>query len=181
MIIPYGETTPTLGNNVFVAPDAWIIGNVDLGDQVSVFFGSVLRGDILPITVGRGSNIQEHSMLHTSHDRMPTIIGEDVTIGHRAIVHGATVGNRCIIGMGAILLDDAVVEDDCIIGAGALITSNTHIPAGSMAMGIPAKVVRSLTEEERSFLKQSAINYVETGKQYLEMNLGNLLSKKDHP
>lgn len=181
MIIPYGETTPTLGNNVFVAPDAWIIGNVDLGDQVSVFFGSVLRGDILPITVGRGSNIQEHSMLHTSHDRMPTIIGEDVTIGHRAIVHGATVGNRCIIGMGAILLDDAVVEDDCIIGAGALITSNTHIPAGSMVMGMPAKVVRSLSEEERSFLKQSAINYVETGKQYLEMNLGNLLGKKDPP
>lgn len=171
MIIPYRDKNPTVGNQVFVAPDAWVIGDVTLGDQVSIFFGSVLRGDILSITVGRRSNIQEHSMLHTSHDRMPTVIGEDVTVGHRAIIHGATVGNRCIIGMGAILLDDAVVEDECIIAAGALITSNTRIPARSMVMGMPGKVVRGLSEEEISFLKQSATDYVATAEQYLEMHL----------
>lgn len=171
MIIPYQSITPSLGENVFVAPDAWVIGDVTLGDQVSIFFGAVLRGDILRVTVGRGTNIQEHSMLHTSHDRMPTTLGEEVTIGHRAIVHGATVGDRCIIGMGAILLDDAVVEEDCLIGAGALITSNTRIPARSLVMGVPGKVIRSLSDEEVASLKQSAINYIETGKQYLEMDL----------
>ena len=171
MIIPYHDTTPQLGAEVFIAPDAWVIGDVTLGDNVSIFFGSVLRGDLLPITVGRGTNIQEHSLLHTTTGRTPTIVGEEVTVGHRAIIHGASVGNRCIIGMGATLLDEAVVEDECIIAAGSLVTSKTRIAAQSMVMGIPAKVVRSLTAEEISFLKESAHDYLMTGRDYLAMDL----------
>lgn len=171
MIIPYRDTTPTIGSDVFVAPDAWVIGDVTLGDQVSLFFGAVLRGDFLSITVGSRTNIQEHALLHTTIGRTPTVVGDEVTVGHRAIVHGATVGNRCIIGMGATLLDDAVVEDECIIAAGSLVTSNTRIATRSLAMGVPAKVVRSLTSEEIAYFKETAGHYLVAGKDYLDMNL----------
>ncbi|MCB0324603.1 MAG: gamma carbonic anhydrase family protein [Bdellovibrionales bacterium] len=164
MIIPFQSKTPMLGNDTFVAPDAWIIGDVTLGECVSVFFHAVLRGDLLPIRVGARTNIQEHAMLHTTSGRSPTIVGSQVTVGHRAIIHGATVGDRCLIGMGSIILDDTVIEDDCIIGAGAVVPEGKRIPARSLVMGVPGKVVRTLSDEEVAKLPASAEAYVQTAK-----------------
>lgn len=167
MIQALGKISPTIGKEVFVAPDAWVIGDVELGNNVSVFFGAILRGDILPIRIGRGTNIQEHSMLHTSHGRVPTIVGEDCTIGHRAIVHGCKVGNRTLIGMGAIVLDEAEIGDECLIGAGALILEGKKIPPRSLVVGSPGKVIRELNDAEVEGLKRSAADYVKTGALYL--------------
>ena len=163
MILNYESLSPRLGNGVFVAPDAWVIGDVELGDNVSIFFGTVLRGDILPIRVGDRTNIQEHSLLHTTHHRTPTIIGCDVTIGHRAIVHGATVGDRVLIGMGAIILDGAQVGNECLIGAGSLVTEGKIIPPRSLVLGSPARVIRELSDKEVDALRNAANSYVSTG------------------
>ena len=171
MIIPLEKSTPSIGNDVFVAPDAWVIGDVHLGDEVSLFFGAVLRGDLMPIRVGKRTNIQEHALLHTSRKRTPVIIGEEVTVGHRAIVHGAAIGNRVLIGMGSIILDEAEIGDECIIGAGTLITERKKIPPRSMVLGSPGKVVRELTAEEIAFLPRSAAGYVETNRQFRLLDL----------
>jgi carbonic anhydrase/acetyltransferase-like protein (isoleucine patch superfamily) len=143
-----------------------VIGKVTIGEQSSVFFNVVLRGDVQPITVGAYTNLQEHVLVHTSYDMSPVVIGDYCTIGHRAIIHGCSVGHSCLIGMGATLLDDAVIGDQCIIGAHTLITRGTTIPAGSLVMGTPGKVVRPLTATEIAELKVSAQRYVETGAQY---------------
>lgn len=164
MILTLGGKKPDIGRNCFIAPDAWTIGDVVLGDEVTIMFGAVLRGDILPIRIGSRTNIQEHSLLHTSNGRTPTIVGEEVTVGHRAIIHGAKVGNRCLIGMGSIILDEAVIEDECVIGAGSVVTEGKRIPARSLVLGVPGKVIRSLSDDEVAFLSRSAEGYVRTGK-----------------
>lgn len=166
MILPFGGATPQVSASAFVAPDAWVIGDVDLGENVSVFFGAVLRGDILPIRVGRGTNLQEHALVHTSHGRMPTSIGEQVTVGHRAIVHGCTIGSRCLIGMGSIILDDTIVEDECVIAAGSVVPEKKRFPARSMIMGVPGKVVRMLGEADLSAIRLGAERYVALGAEY---------------
>ncbi len=168
MIIPYKEIYPKLKDNIFIAPDAWIIGDVTIDEEVSIFYGAVLRGDILPIKIGKCSNIQEHSVLHTSRGRVPTIVGENVTVGHRAILHGCTVNNNCLIGMGAIILDEAVIEENCLIGAGSMVTEGKRIPKNSLAFGSPAKVIRELTTEEILNIKNSAEAYKKVGKNSLE-------------
>lgn len=170
-IIPYEGHTPKIKGDVFLAPDTWITGQVTINTDVSIFFGSVLRGDIQPITVGKGTNIQEHSMLHTSHSLPPCTVGEYVTIGHRSIIHGCTVKDRCIIGMGSIILDGAEIGEDSIVGAQSLVTMHKKFPPRSMIMGSPAKVIRELTDEEIESIKKSAENYIKTGKTYLEQLL----------
>jgi carbonic anhydrase/acetyltransferase-like protein (isoleucine patch superfamily) len=171
MITGFSGALPKLGRDVFIAPDAWVIGDVRLDDNVSIFFGAVLRGDILPITVGRGSNIQEHAMLHTSRKRTPTVVGQDVTVGHRAIIHGCTIGDRSLVGMGAVILDETIVEEDCIIAAGTVLPERKRIPAKSMVMGVPGKVVRTLSEDEIRALPQGSRHYVELGRQYRDLFL----------
>lgn len=166
MIQAFGKLNPKIGKDVFVAPDSWVIGDVEIADEVSIFFGAVLRGDILGIKVGRGSNIQEHCLLHTTSNRQMATVGEYCTVGHRAIIHGCTVGNRCLIGMGSIILDEAVIEDDCVIAAGALIPEGKRIPARSMVMGVPGKVVRQLSDEEVKMLPNSAELYIKLGAEY---------------
>ena len=166
MIIPFETKTPVVGAGTWVAPDASVIGDVTLGEKVSIFFGAVLRGDILAIRVGNETNIQEHSVIHTSHGRIPATIGEQVTVGHRAIIHGATVGSRVLVGMGSIILDEAVIEDQCIIGAGTVITEGKKIPARSLVIGVPGKVVRTLSDDEVAFLTLSATRYCTFGKRY---------------
>ena len=166
MILALPHAVPNIGQNVFIAPDANIIGDVTLSDNVSVFFGAVLRGDLLPISVGAGTNIQEHCLLHTTSGRTPVLVGTACTIGHRAIIHGCSVGNRCLIGMGAIILDEAIIEDECIIGAGALIPEGKRIPARSLVLGVPGRVLRTLSEEEIHGLPESAARYIETGRMY---------------
>lgn len=166
MILPHHGTWPRIHPTAFVAPSADVIGDVEIGESSSVWFQVVIRGDVHRIRIGSRTNIQDHSMLHVTRKKSPLTIGDDVTIGHRVTLHGCSVGNRILLGMGCIVLDDAVIEDDCMIGAGALVTKATRIPAGSLAIGAPAKVVRKLTDEELAFLKTSANNYVGDSREY---------------
>jgi carbonic anhydrase/acetyltransferase-like protein (isoleucine patch superfamily) len=168
MLISLRNRNPKITSTNFIAPGAYVIGDVRLGEQSSVFFGAVLRGDILPIRVGSRTNIQEHALVHTSHNRTPALIGDEVTIGHRAIIHGASIGNRCLIGMGSIILDEAEVGEECVVGAGTLITEGKKFPPRSMILGSPGKVVRELTEKEIVFLPRSAENYVILAADYLK-------------
>ncbi len=165
-IIPFQDKHPTIGKNVFIAPDAWVIGDVTLADNVTVLFGAVLRGDILPITVGEGSNIQDHSMLHTSHDQSPCSIGAAVTVGHRAILHGCSVSDGCLIGMGATVLDNATVGTNAIVGAQSLVPVGMAIPESKLAVGVPAKVRREVTEEDRKVVELGVESYKEVGSIY---------------
>lgn len=166
-IINFSTFSPTVNSSVFVAPDAWVIGKTSIKEFSSVFFGAVLRGDVQPITVGSRTNIQDHAILHSSNGRGPCIVGDDVTIGHRAIIHGCKIGNRCIIGMGAIILDDSEIGDDCIIGANTLVTAKTVIPPKSMVMGSPGIIKRTLTDLEIGNIISSAEGYVKISRQYL--------------
>lgn len=150
---------PDLAADVFVAPGALVIGRVTLGAGSSVWFNSVLRGDGNFIRVGARTNIQDLSMVHIASGRTPTIIGDDVTVGHRALLHACEIGDSCLIGMGAIIQDRAVVEPFCLIGAGALVTEGTRIPTGTLALGAPARVKRDLTEGERAMITRSALDY----------------------
>lgn len=159
---PYGE--------YWIAPTATVVGKVKLGSGVGIWFGAVLRGDGEGISVGANTNIQELCMLHTDPG-YPVEIGEGCTIGHRAIVHGATLGNNVLVGMGAIVLNGAKVGDNCLIGAGALIPENREIPPGSMVLGMPGKITRQLSEEEIARLRVSAAHYVANWKRF-EAGLG---------
>lgn len=150
--------TPQVGQGVYIARGATVIGDVTLGNHVSIWYGAVLRGDINSITVGDGSNIQDNAVVHLADD-FGVRIGRHVTIGHGAIVHACTIGDECLIGMGATVLDGAVIGAQSIIGAGALVTQRTQIPPGSMVLGSPAKVTRPLTPQERDGLKYWAEKY----------------------
>ncbi len=160
MILPYRGRWPKIHETSFIAPSADVIGDVEIGERSSVWFQCVIRGDVNYIRIGNQTNIQDHSMLHVTRVKSPLIIGNEVTVGHRVTLHGCTVGNRVLIGMGAIVLDDAEIGDDCIIGAGALVTKKSQIPPRSLVYGSPAKVIRELNAEELAFLTKSAANYV---------------------
>lgn len=147
----------------YVAPTATVVGDVVLQKDASVWYGAVLRGDSGTITVGAGSNIQDNCVIHEK-----TTLGTGCTVGHGAILHGCTVGDNCLIGMGAIVLNDAVIEENCMIGAGALVTGGTHIPAGSLVLGSPAKVVKPLTEAQLAYIREDAENYVNLAKTQLK-------------
>jgi carbonic anhydrase/acetyltransferase-like protein (isoleucine patch superfamily) len=161
---------PVLGKNVYIARGAVVVGDVTLGDGSSVWYNAVLRGDINRIVVGAGSNIQDNSVLHLADD-FPCIVGDYVTVGHSAIVHACTIGNECLIGMGAVILDGAELGEQCLVGAKALVTQHTKIPPGSLVLGAPAKVVRPLTPQERSGLKHWADKYVANGAYCLKHNI----------
>ena len=149
----------------WIAPNAGVIGDVVLKSGASVWFGAVLRGDNEPLVLGENSNVQDNSVLHTDPG-VPLIVGANVTIGHMAMIHGATIGDGSLIGIGAILLNGSSIGKGCIIGAGALVTEGKTIPDGSLAVGSPARVVRQVTEAERAMLAASALHYVENWKRY---------------
>lgn len=151
---------PTRHPSAWVAPSADVIADVVLGEDSSVWFGAVIRGDNTTITVGARSNVQEGAMLHSDLGA-PLTVGADCTIGHHAILHGCTVGDRTLIGMGAIILNHAVIAEDCVVGAGALVTEGKSFPAGSLIVGSPARAVRQLDDNARAMLKVSAAHYVE--------------------
>lgn len=157
---------PTVPPSAFIAPNATVIGDVTLGEQASVWYNAVLRGDINRITIGARSNVQDGSVLHLSAEH-GCHIGEDVTVGHMAMLHACTIGNEVLIGMGAIILDGVEIGDRCIIGAGSLVTQNKKIPPGSMVMGSPAKVVRGLSPEEQDGIAAWAARYVALIPHYL--------------
>ncbi len=143
----------------YIAPNATVLGDVSLGEDVSIWYGAVVRGDNGPIVIGAGTNIQDNCVVH---DR--TTLGACCTLGHGAIVHGATLGDHCLVGMGAIVLSGAVLGDGCLVGAGALVTGKTNAPAGSVLLGNPAKILRQLTEEELQTQKDNALHYIEQGR-----------------
>ena len=168
---------PKLGAGVYLASTAVVVGDVTLGDHSSVWYNAVLRGDINRIVVGHHTNIQDNAVVHLA-DELPCILGNYVTVGHSAIMHACTVGNEVLVGMGAVVLDGAVVGDQCLIGAKALVTGGTRIPAGSLVLGAPAKIVRSLSAEERAGLKHWADKYVVNGAYCLKhrINVGRPLA-----
>lgn len=149
---------PVLGKGVYITRGAVVVGDVTLGDFSSVWYNAVLRGDINRIVVGEHSNIQDNSVLHLADD-FACEVGSYVTVGHSAIIHACKIGDECLIGMGAVVLDGAEVGPQCLIGARALVTQNVKIPEGSLVLGAPAKVVRGLSDEERAGLKYWATKY----------------------
>ena len=155
------------GNNVMIAPGAVVKGDVKLGDGANIWYNAVVRGDDNFIEIGENTNVQDNATLHVSEDA-PLMIGNGVTIGHGAIMHGCTVGDNSLIGMGAIVLDHAVIGKDCLVGAGALVTSGTVVPDGSLILGSPAKVRRQLTPEEIQGNKENALLYVKHARHLLE-------------
>ena len=173
MIHKFKEYTPKIGENTWIAPSADVIGEVSCGEECSIWFGCVVRGDVHYIKIGNRVNIQDLSMIHVTHykkadrsDGNPTIIGDDVTIGHRVMLHGCTIEDACLIGMSATILDGAVIGKESIVGAGALVTKNKKFPPRSLIMGSPAKVVRELNDEEIAELYASAKRYVDFKSEY---------------
>lgn len=163
MIKNLKDKIPKIHEETFIAENAIVIGNVSIDQGSSIWYGAVARGDIAPITIGKYSNVQDNATVHVGYNE-PTVIGDYVVIGHNALVHGCTLGNNVLIGMGAIVLNGASVGDNCIIAAGALVTQNKVIPPNSMVMGSPGKVVRQVTEEDIEAVKKNAISYNELWK-----------------
>lgn len=160
-----GDSSPRIAPHAWVAPSADLVGDVRLGERASVWFAAVIRADNTPITIGEESNVQDGSIGH-SDPGFPLTIGARVTVGHQAILHGCTVFDDCLIGLGARILNGAVIERECIVGAGALITEGKTFPAGSLIVGSPARVVRQITEDERQLLRASAAHYAEKAALY---------------
>ncbi len=158
---------PILGLGVFVAPNATVIGDVHLGDEASVWFNVVLRGDVYPIRFGARTNVQDGSVIHVTGGKSATTVGDDVTIGHMVLLHGCTVGSRCLVGMGSIVLDDAEIGDDCLVAAGSLVAPRAKFPPRSMILGRPAKVVRALTEADLAMVREGGELYVGYARTFL--------------
>lgn len=172
MIRGYQGKFPQIGEGVFVEDSAQVIGDVVLGDHSSVWFNTVIRGDVYYIRIGARSNIQDSCVLHVTRDRNATIVGDFVSVAHGVILHGCTVGSHCLIGMGAIVMDQAVVGEGSIVGAGSLVTQGTRIPPRSLALGSPARVVRQLTEAEVNHIDRYAENYLMYKEKYLKEQQG---------
>ena len=169
MTFPHLEKTPVFGRDVYLAPSSTVIGDVKTGDDASFWFGVVVRGDVNWIRIGSGTNIQDGSKLHVTTDKFPLIIGDRVSVGHGAIVHGCTIGDDCLIGIGATILDGASIGSRSIVAAGALVTEGAEIPDGHLAMGIPARVVRPVREEEVQRILHTAKHYVNLKNSYLKL------------
>lgn len=166
IIRAFDSLVPRLHPSVWVAPGAAVIGDVEIGADSSVFYGAVLRGDVERIRVGERTNIQDQATLHVTEGRFSTWLGDEVTVGHRAVVHGCRVGNGTLIGIGAVVLDGAEVGENALIGAGAVVTPGTVIESGMLALGMPAKVVRSLAVEEIELQRERTLRYVETARMH---------------
>jgi len=168
MILSFKGKIPQISSSVYIAHSAVIIGEVVIGEKSSVWFNAVVRGDVNYIRIGKRTNIQDGSVLHVAREKYPLIIGDEVTVGHNAILHACSIASRCLIGMGAVVMDGSEIGENCIIGAGALVTPKTVIPSGNMAVGSPAKVKRKLTDDEIRSIQDSASHYVDNTKFYLD-------------
>lgn len=167
MIRTIGDLTPQIHPSVFVAESADIIGDVAIGKKSSVWFNVVIRGDINYVRIGEGTNVQDGCLLHVRDATGPLVIGSNVTIGHGAIVHGCTIRDFCLIGMGAIIMDNVEVHSYSLVAAGAVVLNNTIIPEGVLVAGVPGKIVRQLSSDERRMLEESSQNYIEYSKMYI--------------
>ena len=170
----YLDMIPQIDESCYIDPMGIVVGDVVLAENVSVWPFAVIRGDVNHIRIGKNSNVQDHAMLHVSHKKAdkpegsPLIIGEDVTIGHHVKLHGCTIGNRVLVGIGTIILDDVIVEDDVMIGAGSLVPQNKRLESGYLYLGSPVKQIRPLSDEEKAGLRYSANNYVKWKDEYLD-------------
>ncbi len=167
MIRTFQGIKPTIPQSCFIEDTAVIIGDVVMGEDCSAWFHALIRGDVNHIRIGHRTNGQYLCMLHVTHDTHPLIIGDDVTIGHHVVLHGCTVHNRVLVGMGAIIMDGAVIGEDSVVGAGALVTEGTIVPPKSLILGSPAKVKRPVTDQELAWIRESAQNYIRYSRQYL--------------
>lgn len=171
-IRPHKGITPQLGARVYIDPMACVIGDVQLGDDCSVWPHTVIRGDMHRIRIGARCSIQDNSVLHITHagpfepEGFPLTLGDDVTVGHRAVLHGCTIGSRVLIGIGAIVMDGAVIEDEVVLGAGSLVPPGKHLQSGFLYVGSPAKPARALTDKEKTFFTYSAANYCKLKDEY---------------
>ncbi len=161
MIYPYQHWQPKIADSVFIADSADIIGRVTIGENSSIWYQSVLRGDVHDIIIGERSNIQDHCVLHTSQDVRPCVVGNDVTVGHRVTLHSCEIQDRCLVGMGSMVMDCAVLEAGCFLAAGSLVTERKVLRGGYLYAGSPARERRALTDEEKVFIKHSAQHYVQ--------------------
>jgi carbonic anhydrase/acetyltransferase-like protein (isoleucine patch superfamily) len=159
---------PDIHPSTFITPDVTIVGDVTIGEEVSVWFGTVIRGDVHEVRIGARTNIQDNCTLHETDGLYPLHIGADVTVGHAAVLHGCSIGDGCLIGMKAVVLDDAEIGEECLIAAGAVVLEHSRIPAGSLVAGVPAKVIRSLSEEERGLGRFLAGKYQRYTGEYRE-------------
>jgi len=166
MIKPFNSIHPKIHETAFITEDAIVIGDVEIGEDVSVWFGSIIRGDVNFIRIGARTNIQDATVIHVSSKTHSTVLEENITVGHRVVLHGCHVETGCLIGIGAILMDGVRVGANSLVAAGSLLTPGTQIPPGSLVMGSPAKVKRELTEDELAYLDRSWRNYVELKKYY---------------
>lgn len=165
MLTDYQDKRPAVDNANYLAPSADIVGDVTLDVDVTVWFNATVRGDMASIRIGAGTNIQDNAVVHVNTG-MPTTIGKGVTVGHSAIIHACTIGDDCLIGMGAIILDEAVIGSECLVAAGALVTPRKKFPPRSLIVGSPAKAVRTLTDEEVQNIRTNGKHYIEMGNQY---------------
>jgi carbonic anhydrase/acetyltransferase-like protein (isoleucine patch superfamily) len=166
-VVSYAGVTPEVDPDAFVADGSTLVGAVRLGRDASVWYGAVIRADGAPITVGEGSNVQDGCVLHSDPD-FPVRVGDGVTIGHRAVVHGCTVGDGALIGMGAVLLNGVVIGAGCLVAAGTVVLEGTEVPAGSLVAGIPGKVKRDVNDAERERMRSGAESYVARARRYRE-------------
>jgi len=166
MILPYKNIFPKIDESVFIAEGARIIGNVTIEKNSSVWFNAVIRGDVHYINIGENTNVQDGSVLHVTNNKFALIIGKDITIGHNAVVHGCTVKDNVLIGMGSVILDNALINSNSIVAAGSLVTEAFVVPEGVLVVGVPAKVIRELTEDEIKKITNSAVAYVGYAKAY---------------
>ncbi len=166
MLLPYRDILPTIDDSAWIAENAAVIGDVEIGEESNIWFGCTVRGDVNDIKIGKRTNIQDNSVIHVTRKLSGTYIGDEVTVGHGAILHACTIGNRAFIGMGACVMDEAVVEDGAMVAAGALVTPKKVVKSGQLWGGSPARYMRDLTDEEVTFLGVSADNYVRLAKEY---------------
>jgi len=169
-IYPYLDLYPSIAESVFLAPGVKIIGDVEIGNDSSVWYNSVIRGDVHYIKIGKLTNVQDCCMLHVTNDKYPLNIGNKVTIGHSVSMHGCTINDLCLIGIGAIILDGAVVEEKSIVAAGALVRQNFVVPSGKLVAGVPARIIRDLTKDEIDEFDHSALRY----KGYTKLTIDSL-------
>lgn len=170
MILPYQNKLPKIDPSVLIAEGAFIIGDVEIGKDSSIWFNTVIRGDVNYIRIGERTNIQDLTMVHVTYKKFPTFIGNDISIGHSAIIHGCRIDDYVVIGMGAKILDNAHVHSNSFVAAGAVVKEGFVVPEGTLAAGVPAKIIRDLTPEQIEKIKQNAKNYLFYCEQYRQFN-----------
>ncbi len=166
MLLEFRGKFPKIGKDVFIAEGAFIIGDVEIGDFTNIWFNVVIRGDVNYIRVGKNVNIQDGTIIHGGKHGYPVFIGDNVSVGHRAVLHGCEIGKNCVIGIGSIILNGAKIGENCIIGAGSFVPQNTEIPPGTISFGIPAKTVKKIDEEKRAWIDEVCQEYLSLADAY---------------